>query len=85
MREIKKHPPERKKVEMIMIHFGPYRSYSLPTRTRESAKTIIWRKKANEMALRLQPNSTMTGLNMTPMEYLAPELKKRMTKEERMM
>jgi hypothetical protein len=85
MREMRKHPPERKTVERMIIHLGPYRSYSLPTRTRESAKMIICRKKAIEMALRFQPNSSMTGLKITPMEFLVPELKKRMTKEERTM
>jgi hypothetical protein len=49
---------------------------------RESAKIAILRKKAAEMALRFQPNSAMMGLNTTPMENLAPELKKRTTKEE---
>jgi hypothetical protein len=78
-------PPERKTVERIIIHLGPYRSYSLPTRIRESAKMIICRKKAIEMALRFQPNSSITGLKITPIEFLVPELKKRMTKEEKTM
>jgi hypothetical protein len=52
---------------------------------RESAKMIICRKKTIEMALRFHPNSAMTGLKITPMEFLVPELKKRMTNEERTM
>jgi hypothetical protein len=85
MREMRKHPPERKIVERMIIHLGPYRSYSFPTRMRESAKMIICRKKTIEMALRFHPNSAMTGLKITPMEFLVPELKKRMTNEERTM
>jgi len=40
------------------------------------------RKKAREMEPRFQPNSTSMGLNITPKEKRAHELKKRITKEE---
>jgi hypothetical protein len=49
---------------------------------RERAKRVILRKKAKEIEPRLQSNSLIIGLNATPKEYRAPELKKRMVKEE---
>jgi hypothetical protein len=48
---------------------------------RDRAKRVILRKNAKEMAPRLQPNSSIIGLNATPKEYRAPEVKKRMIKE----
>jgi len=40
------------------------------------------RKKAREKDARFQPNSAIIGLNITPIENLAPELKKRIAKQE---
>jgi hypothetical protein len=39
------------------------------------------RKKAKEIELRFHPNSAIIGLNITPKENRAPELKKRITNE----
>jgi hypothetical protein len=43
---------------------------------------VIFRKRAKEIELRFQPNSAIIGLNITPKENRAPELKKRIANEE---
>jgi 23S rRNA pseudoU1915 N3-methylase RlmH len=75
------YPAERKRVPTMMIHLGPNRSYTLPTKTRERAQRVVLRKNAKEIEARFQPNSAIMGLNITPKEYRAPELKKRMANE----
>jgi hypothetical protein len=41
----------------------------------------MFRKKAKDIDPLLQPNSAIIGLNMTPKENRAPELKKRIANE----
>jgi hypothetical protein len=43
---------------------------------------MVLRERPKEMEPRLQPNSAIIGLNITPKEYRAPELKKSMVNEE---
>jgi len=45
------------------------------------AQRALLRKKAKEIDPLLQPNSAIMGLNITPKEYRAPELKKSMAKQ----
>jgi hypothetical protein len=75
------YPAEIKTVPTIMTHRGPNRSYTLPTKTRERAQRALLRKKAKEIDPLPQPNSAIMGLNITPKEYRAPELKKSMAEQ----
>jgi hypothetical protein len=45
------------------------------------AHRTLLRKKAKEIDPLLHPNSAIIGLNITPKEYRAPELRKRMAKQ----
>jgi 23S rRNA pseudoU1915 N3-methylase RlmH len=76
------YPNEKKTLEMAMTHLGPYRSYNFPETMMEKAEKIMLRKKAREIEPRFQPNAAIIGLNNTPKELRAPELKKKIVKEE---
>jgi len=75
------YPIERKRVEITITHLGPYRSRNLPRMLNARAKIAVLMKKAREIALRFHPNSAIIGLNMTPIVFRAPALKKRIRKE----
>jgi len=80
--DVRKRPRDKRIVEQIRTGLDPYLSYNFPAARIERAKMIMFKRKTADIPALPLPKSAIIGFRATPKAYLAPELKKRIRKEE---